>query len=428
MITKSPLKKSLYRESAWAAFGKVAAALGALVGIRLITEFVPREVYGAVSLLMGMVVLGTNFLVSPFLLAAQRFHPEAVLSDDVPGLRKIIVGILKRTVGVAMGVILLGGMVYCLVASSASYFIFLLLAVYLAVQAMRSLETSLLSAARRQREFATWNAIEAWAMPLMVLLFVFLLGATTQSMLLGYLSAVGGVLLCFYLLPGRFEGMGNAKRGDGPDNKLKSDIWRYALPIIPLAFVGWINSLSDRYIVGGMLGTAQVGIYAATYGLMSRPFSMVGGIMSQTLRPVYFQAVSAADKHLEKKILRTWITGVFSVCILGVVAVFFLRDWIALLLLAEEYRGGAILMPWIAAGIGFQVISQIFENVLFAFKRTKLILLIHSVGAAICVVSVYLLVGRFGLIGAAAACPVYYLCILIIAVIAASVAKGRYHT
>ncbi len=44
---------------------------------------------------------------------------------------------------------------------------------------------------------------------------------------------------------------------------LRQRVWRYALPLVPLGFIGWANGLSDRYIVGGMLSLAGAGIYAA---------------------------------------------------------------------------------------------------------------------------------------------------------------------
>ncbi len=114
-----------------------------------------------------------------------------------------------------------------------------------------------------------------------------------------------------------------------------------------------------------------------------------------------------------------WFTTTSSVCLFGVIAVYYFRHWIAVCLLAKEYRSGTVLMPWIAAGIGFQVISQIFENILFAYKRTSFVLLAHSVGAIVCVVSVVCLISRFGLVGAAVACPIYYSSMLIISVILA---------
>ena len=406
--------KVILREGAWSAFGKITTALGTLIGVRLLTEFVPKEVYGKISLLVGIVALGSNLFASPLISAAQRFHPEMALSGKVPQLRRTIVGILKWTVGVLAGLILLGGLFVRF--GTISYLVFVALAGFLTVQVMRNLEIGLLTAARRQKEVALWSSSEAWLKPAFAVLLVILLGDTPQSVLLGYFAAVGGVLLCFHLLPVPVEGCNNSKVPFETDTELTANIRRYAMPLVPLALVGWVTSLSDRYIIAGMLGAADVGIYAACYGLIGMPFLIAGGAIGQTLRPPYYEAVSAGNITIGKRLFRTQLAFTVLVCGVGVVAVFFLRNIIAALLLAEEYRSAVSLMPWIAAGISFQVVLQVFENVIFAYKRTKLVLLVHSVGAIVCVVSVVCLVGRFGLVGAAVACPVYYSSMLIISV------------
>jgi O-antigen/teichoic acid export membrane protein len=422
MMNLSSFGRRLLKEAAWSGFGKIAAALGMLAGIRLLTETVPKEVYGTVSLLIGLITLGNNLFAAPLLQAAQRFHSEVALYDGVPQLRGIIVGMLKWTVGTIVCLILVVGGIYTHF-TSLSFLTFLLLAAFLSVQVIRNLEISLFTAARRQKEIAIWDTVEAWTKPVIAVLLVTLLGATSQSVLLGYFIAVGGILLCFNLLPIQAEGKNVQEKGSELDSKLLSNIREYAMPFIPLAIVGWIISLSDRYIIGGLLGVAGVGIYAASYGLISMPFLITAGAISQALRPIYFQSVSSENKSLQNKMLLIWFTATSSVCLFGVIAVYYFRHWIAVFLLAREYRSGTVLMPWIAAGIGFQVISQIFENILFAYKRTGFVLLVHSVGAIVCVVSVVCLIGRFGLVGAAVACPVYYSSMLIISVILARLIK-----
>jgi O-antigen/teichoic acid export membrane protein len=218
------------------------------------------------------------------------------------------------------------------------------------------------------------------------------------------------------------EGRGNPKVPSETDTELTAKIRRYAMPLVPLALVAWVSSLSDRYIISGMLGVGQVGIYAAGYGLMSMPFLMAGGIIGQTLRPPYYQAISAGNITLAEKLLRTQLAITALICGAGVVAVFFLRNVLAALLLAEEYRSAVSLMTYIAAGITLQVISQIFEGILIAYKRTGFLLIIHSFGAVVCVLSVYFLIRRFNLIGAAMACPVYYLSMLMLSMVMAKIA------
>jgi len=418
MMNFSSFNGRLLKEVAWSGFGKIAAALGMLVGIRLLTEIVPKEIYGTVSLLIGLITLGNNLFAAPLLQAAQRFYPEVVLSCGVPCLRYLIVDILKWSVGALVCLTLLGGAVY-IRFKTISYMVFPVLAALLSVQIMRNLETSLMTAARRQKGVAIWDTAEAWAKPVLAVVLVFLLGATPQSVLLGYFIAVGGILLCFNLLPIQAEGKNVPNKPGEPDSKLLSNIRSYVIPFIPLAIVGWTISLSDRYIIGGLLGMADVGIYTASYGLISTPFLITGSAICQALRPLYFQSVSSKNKSLENKMFLIWFTATSSICLFGVVAIYHLRHWIAVCLLAREYRSGTLLMPWIAAGIGFQVISQIFENILFAYKRTGLVLLVHSVGAIVCVVSVVFLISRFGLVGAAVACPVYYSSMLIISTILA---------
>jgi len=105
----------------------------------------------------------------------------------------------------------------------------------------------------------------------MVLLF----GATSISVLSGYLIATILILTFLYILP--IHRVGTEQANTPPINiaTFKQDIWQYALPLIPLAIVGWISTFSDRYIIGALVNVEQVGIYAVAYSLMSLPFTMV---------------------------------------------------------------------------------------------------------------------------------------------------------
>lgn len=417
-------KKILLKEGTWSAFGKIIAALGTLVGVRLITEFVSKEVYGKVSLLIGVITLGSNLFASPLISAAQRFHPEAALSQRLPQLRCTVSRMLKWNTGTLACLFLIGGAI-CARLNSVSFLAFLAMTAFLLVQITQSFEISLLTAARRQREIAIWLSLEAWLKPILAVILVFLFGNATQHVLWGYFIAVAVILLRFYLSSAKPEGTNGSSKTFIPDRKLISDIRRYAMPLVPLALVTWISNLSDRYIISGTLGIGQVGIYTAGYGLMSMPFLMTGGIIGQTLRPPYYQAVSAGNINLAKKLLRAKMAITVLVCGAGVAAVFFLRNIIAALLLAKEYRSAVSLMTWIAAGIALQVISQIFEGILIAYKRTGFLLIVHSLGAIVCVLSVYFLIRRFNLIGAAIACPVYYLSMLMLSMIMAAIALKK---
>ena len=406
---KSLSKKNLLNEAAWSLTGKIISALGTLVGVRLLTEYARKEIYGKVGLLVAAMTLGMNLFASPLTSAAQRFYSDQALRGQVPLLRNTLISLLKWP-AVILGTTILLLMFF---ARSIPDSVLLTLAFLLVFQVIYNLEVSLLTAARRQKEVAFLGLSQTWLKPGFAVLAIILLGVSPFSILLGYSIATGGILLLFYLLPVQVEGVSRPSKPLKPDRNLVNNIFRYSFPLMPLALVSWITSLSDRYIIGGTLGLGQVGIYTAGYGLISMPFLMVEGIIGQTLRPAYFQSVSSIDSITEKKILRYHLITTVGICVIGVLAVCFFKNLIAQLFLAKEYREAAILLPWIAVGISFQVISQIFEGVLIAYKKTLRLLMVHSLGAVISVVSVFLLCSRFGLSGAAVACPLYYLSMVV---------------
>jgi O-antigen/teichoic acid export membrane protein len=406
---KSLSKKNLLNEAAWSLSGKIISALGTLVGVRLLTEYVHKEIYGKVGLLVAAMTLGMNLFASPITSAAQRFYSDQALRGQVPLLRNTLISLLKwPTVILGTAILLL-----MFFARSIPDSVLLTLAFLLVFQVIYNLEVSLLTAARRQKEVAFLGISQTWLKPGFAVLAIIVLGVSPFSILLGYSIATGGILLLFYLLPVQVEGVSRSSKPLKPDRNLVNNIFRYSFPLMPLALVSWTSSLSDRYIIGGTLGLGQVGIYAAGYGLISMPFLMVEGIIGQTLRPAYFQSVSSIDSITGKKILRYHLIMTVGICGIGVLAVCFFKNLLAQLFLAKEYREATILLPWIAVGISFQVISQIFEGVLIAYKKTLRLLMVHSLGAVISVVSVFLLCSRFGLPGAAMACPLYYLSMVV---------------
>lgn len=412
----------LFKELKWAFGGKILAALGVLIGVRGLTEVVSKDVYGKVSLLVGIMALATDIFAAPLLQAAYRFYPEVLLSGNIHSFYRTIFNVLKRLIAIVVVLILAGGAVYTRF-STLSFLAFLVLAGLVVVSIIRAFKFSFLVSAHRQKSCAIWEVSESFSKPFLAILMVLLLGRKSQFVLLGYFVAILGVILCFRYLSRNLEGIDTSKELFTPDKKLLKDIRRYAIPMIPLALVTWIISLSDRYIIGGFLGTEKVGIYAASYGLISIPFLLTGSAMTQVLRPHYFDVVSSGQKNLSRKLFILWFFVVFFISALGGTVVFFFRHWIARFFLAEEYRSGALLMPWIAAGIGFQIMGHVYNFRLMAEKWTHFILLSYSIGAAISIITVYYMVRQFGLVGAAIACPVYYLSVLLCMMVLAEIGE-----
>lgn len=387
-------------------FGQGVAALGTLIGIRIITEVASPGVYGEVTLWLGMAALGLGLIATPYLQAGIRYYPEYAGRNAIIALRRLIVQGMQPT-AVILGVVALLGVTLFHDSTSISLLTVVALVAILGIDIVRSMETTLLNAARRQRAYALWAAGEAWARPLFALGAMVFVEATPAMLLTGYL--VGSVVCLLF-----FYGVGMpvtdaALRGDlqcAPSERAR--VLQYALPLIPLAIVGWINGVGDRYVIGGALGVAEVGIYAAAYALVSRPFLMLGHVIELTLRPRYMAAVAGRMRGKAKRIFNVWLALTTIAAGTVLTLVFAFSDWLAGMFLGESFRAGAALMPWIALGYCLLVISYVFEKVCYAFEKTRYVLYIQGMGAVATIVVTFFAVHQWGLFGAAVAVPIYF--------------------
>jgi O-antigen/teichoic acid export membrane protein len=402
----SPEKRRLLGDAAWVTLGQIASAGGLLLGMRLLTEFVPPEVFGTASLLMGIGILGADLFCHPQLQASVRFYPELAREDQIGRLRAVMGQSLRRTCVLLAGLILIGGVVWSH-WKGLPYGVFVALVALLVSGVFSTYETGLLGAARRQKAVAVWRVVESCARPGVGLLAVLTFGVTPTALLAGYAIATVGILLVFQAFFRRGETK-TVCADEGARKALTEEIHRYAKPLIPLAIIGWINALSDRYILAQLTGPEQVGIYAATYGLISGPFTRGGGVLLQTLRPVYYEAIASGNKTIERRTLRLWIGATVCLCVAGVLGIFFLRENIAELLLGAKYRSGAAIMPILAAGFSLMILSHTFNIISLAYKKTERVLWSESGAAVAMIVLGIPLIALLGLKGAAIATTAAY--------------------
>lgn len=404
-------------EGAWIASGQIGTAIGVLVLTRLITEMYPPNQFGSANLYLGIAAFVYSIFCAPLMWAILRFYPEYQQVGELPKLRQTINRVLLWTTAPLIVILLLCGALYTAL-TKAPFALFVFLAGLLIIDIIRSNETSYLSAARRQRPNALWSFADTCARPLGAIAFGFSLATTTQSLLLGYFTGSLAVLLIFLLTvkrEGLSAGVRQQKTSIGMDATLRS----YVLPLVPLAVINGITSLSDRYIIGSFIGIEQAGIYIAAYGLIGRPFLMAGIIIEQTIRPKYFNEISAGNVRNGKTIINMWLLAITFVCLCGVLLVSIYKNDIARLLLGAEYRSSAELMPWIALGHAMLVMSYVFEIVCYAHKQTRAILSVRIAGALACLTFSIPLIYFYGLRGAAVSVPLYFGFQLVAAFVAA---------
>jgi O-antigen/teichoic acid export membrane protein len=400
-------RKRLVSDGIWVAAGQFGVAAGLLIGTRILTELLPPAVFGMVSLLIGASTLGATLLCTPLLQALLRFYPDAVQARRIGALRRDVLVPLSRGTAVLVVLLLATGLVYSQ-WRDVPFRAFLVLAGLALVDVMRNFELALLGAARRQRTTAIWLAADTWARILLAIGAVKVLGLTAQAVLLGYFA---GSILTFVVARAfvRREGADDLAGTDAnDDHPLRREVYQYALPLVPLALVGWVSSLSDRYVVAGLLGLEEAGIYAAAYGLLNRPVAVGASIFLTTLRPIYFQHAASGAIEKEQRLLNQWLLSLGAALSFGVGFVFLFRRQIAGLLLGPAYQSTADLLPWLAFGFALLALSQVYNMVSLARKKSWAVSLSELAGALSSIAATIPLTRAYGLRGTALAVPIYY--------------------
>lgn len=182
------------------------------------------------------------------------------------------------------------------------------------------------------------------------------------------------------------------------------------LPLLPHFMSHWVLALSDRLIIGALLGTAAVGIYGMGYTIAS----IAGLIITEVQRaamPSYGRLLSKprdseSASHLATRQLLATIAICFGMAVLGPVAVDLLLD--------PAYGRSGDVIPVVAAGLaafGFYYVPM--YPVVLVVGKTRWIWLFSSSAAAVNVVLNLLLLEAVGLMAAAINTLVGYSLLLI---------------
>lgn len=420
--------RRILREGAWVAGGQIVSTVAALISIRIMTELLAPEEFGRLTLLVGASALALGLAANPRLQAVMRYYPDAARDGRIGALRAIAVRLIAPLVAVAAAILALGWLAAGLWLGGV-WFTGLLVAALLVVDCLRSLELSLLNAARRQREAGLIYAADAWSRPLMAIVCVLAFGSSADAALAGYIAGSAGVVLVMRLWM-RLEGLGEWDAPQNPDVRRDEDlarsIRRYAWPLAPLAVFGWLSGVGDRYVIAGLLSLQDAGLYAAAYGLASRPFLMLGGVVELTMRPVLQNAVAAGDVAQVGRTKTIWLLTMAGGAAFGVVCFVLLSEWVGRLLLAEQYRSATVLMPWIALGYAIYNMATVHTRFCYAFDDTKAVSLLVICGGLLGVAVMVPAIHFGGLLGAAFSVPVGFCAQLLLAFILARRAEFNF--
>jgi len=366
--------------------GRLAAALMALITIRVVTTLLTPEQYGELALLIAVQMFCGLFLVNP---VGQHInlHTHAWWDDGTLMAR------LKPYRRYVMAVSLVGSVVV------------------LGMGKQHSVEQVLWTS---MTMFAmvvagTWNAT--------LIPMLNMLGFRAASVIWGIVTVVIGlassVLFALWLpsatawLAGQAIGMGigalgakyvmrqHAMQSKSAQGSLpllnRHTVLRYCLPLALATGLMWLQLSGYRFVIESYWGLAQLGFLAVGLQLAGQIWALAESLAMQFLYPLFYRRVTEHDNRVEVELA-------FSDLLNTLVPVYFVLTGLLILsapyllkvLVAPQFQD-AITFVMLGAGIEMcRVLGNLLSNAAHVRRKTKSLALPYAAGATVSLVLVYL--------------------------------------
>jgi O-antigen/teichoic acid export membrane protein len=196
----------------------------------------------------------------------------------------------------------------------------------------------------------------------------------------------------------------------------------YGAPFLVWAVSMQLLNVADRYVIASLRDAHDVGVYSAVYNLANAAVMAFTNPVLLAFTPQIFSRAGAAAGGLDSSAGVRHLTekGLQLLIMLGTPLLSFsllLRNDIVTLILGPEYRAAAMIFPLVVCGILLWQVAQIYQKGFETAARTRTIGISILWAVIVNLLINFLLVPRWGMVGAAAATIAAYVCYLVLVAI-----------
>ena len=193
-------------------------------------------------------------------------------------------------------------------------------------------------------------------------------------------------------------------------DRIRRQMAHYSLPLVANNVAWWVNSVSDRYVVTGICGVSDNGIYSIGYKIPS-VLNIFKNIFNQAW---ILSAVKEYDSE-DKDGFFSNLYKIYNCAMVMLCACIVAGDRIlAAFLYQKEFYEAWKFVPFLTIAIVFGAMSGYIGGIFTAVERSDIFAKSTIVGAVVNIILNFVLVYKMGPIGAAIATAVAYFLVWII--------------
>lgn len=199
--------------------------------------------------------------------------------------------------------------------------------------------------------------------------------------------------------------------GIKPDKGMVTQLLRYGWPIMVGGIAYAVNENVDKLLIQNLMDKESNGVYAACYklGVFMTLYITAFRLGAE---PFFFSQAHTSDAKQKYSTIMTWFVVFGSIFMLFVTG--FIDILASIILRNKVYTTGLYIVPVILLA---NLFSGIYNNLSIWYKltdRTRAGMYISILGGVITIVSLYLFVPFYGIMGGAIATLITYFCMAVI--------------
>jgi O-antigen/teichoic acid export membrane protein len=393
----------------WLVIGQAGALALGIVVIKLLTSM-GTDAYGRYALVLTVAALLSALVFGPAEQGFLRFYFSAVER----GAARTYLGVLYRGLLVAMAPFCV---VTCLAAwwgwsGAASSLSPLLLAggAFAIASAGATPLAAMLNLLGRRRLNAILQVLER---AIVVLALWALAGRGQLSVIAALLAGTGGVVVGALV---RTWSLGGVVAADRPmDASVRRAARREAVrsvasfsaPFAVWGLAGWLQSNSERWIIGTVLTTSGVGVYAVMLTIANVLIAIPYGVMAQLFTPAAYRRLHDLDDRLRVddglRLIRVFVSGMVALTVVSAGVTLALGRIVVSWLSSPAFAEYWYLLPVVCVGTGLFHVGQALCLVGAAVNAPRIYLGPKLLAGALAVALNGAAAWTFGLMGVALA-------------------------
>jgi len=390
--------RRLALEGFWILSGQVAAVIGALVLVRVLTEYLEPEQYGQLTLGLTIAGLVNQVVMGGVTAGISRFYSIAAEKNELPEYLNASQRLMGYAI-ISVGILVFTTVVGLLWFGESEWIVLVVAALTLSVlNGCSSALGGIHNAARQRAVVALHGGVEPWLRILLAVGMMLWLGSSSTAVILGYalssLIVTGSQLLFLQKLI----------RPEGAITHMSRDwgqkIWAYSWPFSVFGVFTWLQQISDRWALQTYASGHDVGLYAVVFQLGYVPIGLALGMAMTFLGPILYQrSGSTTDQNRNRDVHQiAWRITFAGLAITALAFVFtlFLHEGIFQLLVATKYHEVSYLLPWMIVAGGVFSSAQMLALKLMSEMKTAVMTTAKIVSAIIGVILNIYAASHFG--------------------------------